>query len=386
MRMRKKKNLQRRMEACSDLWIRDPVAYRGRWRELLPGAQKLRLELGCGKGRFTADTAATCPGELYVAVERVPDAMVIAMERCRDRGLKNVFFIDGDAAALSDYFAPDEVDLLYINFCDPWPTVKHAARRLTHENFLRGYREVLADGGQIHFKTDNRDLFEWSLFQFPKAGFELSEVTRDLHANGIQGILTDYEEKFHNLGTPINRCVGTKGPLPDVPIAVALGELLPGWEVRTAEKPEDLLPLYAQCTDFLSLEEPCTPQESAENTLNSIPPRCVPSQKHVLTLYKDDKLAAVLDLVENYPRPRFLFVGLFLLAPDLRRQGNGRAIVDALTTAADRAGLDRVRLACLQCNPQGHAFWNAVGFSDLREGTLMGENGAPVWILQKLAQ
>ena len=109
-----------------------------------------------------------------MAVERVPDAMVIAMERCRENGLHNVFFIDGDAACLSEYFAPDEVDLLYINFCDPWPSVKHSRRRLTHENFLRGYRQVLRDGGKIHFKSDNRDLYEWSLFQFPKAGFELS--------------------------------------------------------------------------------------------------------------------------------------------------------------------------------------------------------------------
>ena len=79
------------------------------------------------------------------------------------------------------------------------------------------YREVLKEKGQIHFKTDNRDLFEWSLTQFPQAGFELSEVTRDLHANGICGVMTDYEEKFHNLGTPINRCVGTMGELPPEP-------------------------------------------------------------------------------------------------------------------------------------------------------------------------
>jgi len=76
---------------------------------------------------------------------------------------------------------------------------------------------VLAEAGEIHFKTDNRDLFEWSLFQFPRVGFGVSEVTRDLHADGIHGVMTDYEEKFHNLGTPINRCVGTMGPLPEVP-------------------------------------------------------------------------------------------------------------------------------------------------------------------------
>ena len=217
MRMRKKKNLDPRMVACTALWVKDPTQERGRWRERKPDAAHLRLELGCGKGRFTAETAAAHPEDLYVAVERVPDAMVIAMERCRALGLTNVFFIDGDAAALSDYFAPGEVDLIYINFCDPWPSVKHSRRRLTYEGFLRSYRHVLKEGGQIHFKSDNRDLFEWSLFQFPKAGFSLSEVTRDLHGGGVQGVMTDYEEKFHLMGTPINRCVGTREPMDPEP-------------------------------------------------------------------------------------------------------------------------------------------------------------------------
>ena len=139
--------------------------------------------------------------------------MVIAMERVCAMGLHNVFFIDGDAARLTDLFAPSEVDRIYINFCDPWPGNRHAKRRLTHPDFLLRYRQVLSRKGEIHFKTDNRDLFEWSLFQFPRAGFLLSQVTRDLHANGIQGVMTDYEEKFHNLGTPINRCVASVGPL-----------------------------------------------------------------------------------------------------------------------------------------------------------------------------
>ena len=214
MRMRKKPNLIPRMERCEAVLIRDPEERRGNWRALMPQAAELRLELGCGKGRFTAETAATHPEVLFIAVERVPDAMVIAMERVSAMGLRNVFFVDGDAARLPAYFAPGEVDLVYINFCDPWPTNRHAKRRLTHENFLLLYRQVLREAGQIHFKTDNRDLFEWSLFQFPRAGYTLSEVTRDLHAHGICGVMTDYEEKFHNLGTPINRCVATVGELP----------------------------------------------------------------------------------------------------------------------------------------------------------------------------
>ena len=217
MRMRKKKNLIPRMERCGDRLIREPYSMPGKWRELMPQARELRLELGCGKGRFTAGAAAAEPDVLFIAVERVPDAMVMAMERCAAQGLTNVFFIDANADQLPLFFAPGEADRIYINFCDPWPSNRHAKRRLTHPDFLLRYRQVLAEAGEIHFKTDNRDLFEWSLFQFPRVGFGVSEVTRDLHADGIHGVMTDYEEKFHNLGTPINRCVGTMGPLPEVP-------------------------------------------------------------------------------------------------------------------------------------------------------------------------
>ena len=217
MRMRKKPNLVPRMERCARVLIPDPEARRGRWRELMPQAESLWLELGCGKGRFTAEMAEQNPQTLYLAGERVPDAMVIAMERVCARELGNAFFVDGDAARLPLFFAPGEVDRIFINFCDPWPGNRHAKRRLTHPDFLLRYRQVLAPGGEIHFKTDNRELFEWSLFQFPRAGFTLSQVTRDLHAGGVCGVMTDYEEKFHSLGTPINRCVAAVGPLPEAP-------------------------------------------------------------------------------------------------------------------------------------------------------------------------
>lgn len=387
MRMRKKKNLERRMESCADLWVKDPQAQRGKWRERMPQAKRLRLELGCGKGRFTAETAAAHPEDLYVAVERVPDAMVIAMERCREKGLHNVFFIDGDAACLSDYFAPDEVDLLYINFCDPWPSVKHARRRLTHENFLRGYRQVLRDGGQIHFKSDNRDLYEWSLFQFPKAGFELSEVTRNLHEHGICGIMTDYEEKFHNLGTPINRCVGTKVALPDIPVLEALGVRLPQFEIRsvTEEELPDVLALMegnASYYDIQGQEKPSL--HSIREDMAALPPRCVPQDKHYVGLWKKGKLHAVLDLVEGYPRERTLWVGFFMVDAGLHRQGVGRAVVQALPGAAADAGMDSIRLGCLKGNTAGHEFWLSMGFQDLREGEAQG--GGAVWIMEQLAE
>lgn len=209
MRMRKKKNLLPRMEACGAWLVRDPFAQRGRWRELMPEAKEIRLELGCGKGRFTAGTAAAEPDVLLIAVEKVPDAMVVAMERCRDEDLRNVFFIDADAALLPDMFEPGEIDRIYINFCDPWPKSNQKKRRLTHGNFLKKYRQVLKAGGQIHFKTDNDKLFDWSVEEIPQFGFTLSEVTRDLHGEGPVGVMTDYEAKFYGEGKNINRCVAT---------------------------------------------------------------------------------------------------------------------------------------------------------------------------------
>ena len=149
---------------------------------------------------------------LFVAIEKVPDAMVMAMERAAALALKNVFFVVGDAALLPDYFAPDEADRIYINFCDPWPPKRQAKRRLTHRGFLTLYRKVLKMGGQIHFKTDNQPLFAFSLEEFPQAGYALSEVTRNLHGDGPQGVMTDYEAKFYDQGIAINRCVGTMIP------------------------------------------------------------------------------------------------------------------------------------------------------------------------------
>ena len=104
------------------------------------------------------------------------------------------------------------MDRLYINFCDPWPKSNQKKRRLTHGNFLKQYRRVLADGGQIHFKTDNDKLFAWSVEEIPQFGFQLSEVTTDLHKDGAVGVMTDYERKFFNEGKNINRCVATMVP------------------------------------------------------------------------------------------------------------------------------------------------------------------------------
>ena len=218
MRMRRRNNLEPRMNACESVWIHEPEALRGNWRSLMPGCRELRVEVGCGKGKFTVETAAAEPDVLLIAIERVPDALVLAMESAIRMGLKNVFFVSLDAANIDAFFADDEIDLLYINFCDPWPRKKNAKRRLTYHTFLEKYKKVLKLGGQIHFKTDNAKLFDWSLPEMESCFLELHNVTHDLHANGPVGIMTGYEEKFYGLGTPINRVeavVVTKQPRPE---------------------------------------------------------------------------------------------------------------------------------------------------------------------------
>lgn len=225
MRMRKRSNLAPRMDKCAELMNDAPEALRGKWLENYPGHERLYLELGCGKGRFTVNTAKDMPNVLYVAMEKVPDAMIIAMERCMEQELGNVRFIDGDAAKLKEMFADGEAERIYINFCDPWPKSRDAKFRLTAPGFLRLYGDVLPMGGQIHFKTDNTPLFDWSVEQFKAEGWELSEYTRDLHENGPVGVMTDYEAKFYEQGMKINRLVATKtdatkttaaGPVPRI--------------------------------------------------------------------------------------------------------------------------------------------------------------------------
>jgi len=213
LRMRKKKNLAARLARCEALMIARPEALRGNWAQsLMPAAREVHVEIGCGKGKFIMETAQENPDVLFIGIERVPEALVIAMERVMDKELRNVVFANRDAGIIDMLFAGNEVDRVYLNFSDPWPKSKHDKRRLTHAGFLSLYRSVLKPGGQIHFRTDNLPLFEFSLEQFSSSGYALSEVTRDRHAGGIQGILTEYEEKFIRDGVKINRCVAILSP------------------------------------------------------------------------------------------------------------------------------------------------------------------------------
>ena len=210
MRMRKKPNRIPRMERCAAVLVPEPETLRGRWAEAFPEYKELRLELGCGKGRFTCGEALREPEALLLALEKVPDAMVVAMERVTEQGIPNVRFLDRDARWLPDMFAPGEIRRLYINFCDPWPKSRDAKQRLTAPGFLRLYADLLPVGGEIRFKTDNAPLFDWSREQLTAEGWALAEVTRDLHRDGPAGVMTDYEAKFHAQGVKICRLTATR--------------------------------------------------------------------------------------------------------------------------------------------------------------------------------
>ncbi len=203
-RMRKKKNMPARMERVASLRVDDPAEAAGSWRSRFPFDGPLEAEIGCGKGAFILKKALVNPDVCYVAVERVPEALVMAMEKVQAAGVRNVRFICGDAAHIAEWFAPAELNALYVNFCDPWPKKGQRKRRLTHRDFLALYAKVLAPGGELTFKTDNPGLFAFSLEEFSACGLETADLTDDLHATDIPNVTTEYEEKFAAEGIPIH--------------------------------------------------------------------------------------------------------------------------------------------------------------------------------------
>ena len=202
MRMRNKPNLAARMDRCAHLLAAEPEQLRGKWLDT-HGGSELHIEIGCGKGAFTMETAKASPDVLYAAIEKSANVMITAMERAESEGLRNIRFISTPADRMSDIFAPGEVSRIYINFCDPWPLNRHIKRRLTHHNYLELYKQLLRPGGEIHFKTDNLPLFEYSLQEFRLCGYTPASIIYDLHKDGPVGIMTDYERKFHARGLPI---------------------------------------------------------------------------------------------------------------------------------------------------------------------------------------
>lgn len=208
MRMRKKKHTEDRMLACSEILITEPFSMKGKWKER-SGGKPIFLEIGCGKGTFVCETAKRNPENFYIAIEKVRDVMVMAMEKSYAAELKNVVFADVDAEKLEEVFEDGELSGIFLNFSDPWPKKKHAKRRLTYRTFLQQYRKVLCQGGVVCFKTDNRPLFDFSLEEMTECGFTLTDLTYDLHNSEYakDNVITEYEANFSAKGFSINRVV-----------------------------------------------------------------------------------------------------------------------------------------------------------------------------------
>ena len=209
MRMRKKKHGAERIEACSELLIRDIATLKNGFDGLFDEERPVCLEIGCGKGNFAVGMAKKYPDVNFIAMERVSDVCCIALEKAMaskdERSTDNLRFIIGDAKLLADSVLPHSLDGIYLNFSDPWPKAGHAKRRLTHRSFLEIYKKLLKEDGILRFKTDNVGLFDFSLEEFEAFGATILWQTRDLHASekNADNVMTEYEKNFSEKGFSI---------------------------------------------------------------------------------------------------------------------------------------------------------------------------------------
>lgn len=231
MRMRKKKNGEARLLACSEVIfdkpaspMTDPASSMGR------EGKSVFLEIGAGKGGFACEMAKRNPDACYYAMERVSDCVVLAAEaaiRTKSEREDNLRFIVDTADNLTEIFAPATVDKIFLNFSDPWSKKGYAKRRLTHRRYLSVYFNLLREGGTLTFKTDNVGLFDFSLEEVEAMGLKLDAMTRDLHSSEWNegNVMTEYEKAFSSQGININMLSVTKpkGYAVDIP-----EEFLPG--------------------------------------------------------------------------------------------------------------------------------------------------------------
>ena len=195
--------------------IQDPEARKGMWAAAFPKKQPLHIEVGMGKGRFLMDIARMNPDINYVGIEMYDSVLLRALQKREElltegEELPNLLFMRMDARSLPEVFDREEVDRIYLNFSDPWPKARHAKRRLTSREFLARYVQILVKGGVVEFKTDNRELFEFSLDEIKEAGWTLLASTFDLHHDEamVRGnVMTEYEEKFSSMGNPICKLI-----------------------------------------------------------------------------------------------------------------------------------------------------------------------------------
>lgn len=189
--------------------IQQPEQMKGKWAEVFQNDHPIHIEVGMGKGQFIIEMAGRNPEVNYIGIEKYSSVLVRAVEKLEDFEQDNLRLIRMDAENIEEVFDKDEVDRIYLNFSDPWPKDRHAKRRLTSTRFLERYDNILTPEGRVMFKTDNKDLFDFSLEQVEEAGWILENHTYDLHHSEYNegNVMTEYEEKFSAKGNPICRLV-----------------------------------------------------------------------------------------------------------------------------------------------------------------------------------
>ena len=206
MRVRNRPGAAEMLAAHPNFVISDPTLWKGKWNELFENDHPIHIEIGMGKGQFITGMAKAHPEINYIGVEMQVSVVSIALDKLIEQPLPNLKLLHVDGSALTEYFADSEVDQIYLNFSDPWPKKRHEKRRLTYKTFLAVDEQILRPNGEIHFKTDNQGLFEYSLASFSQYGMILKQVWLDLHQSQFEGnIMTEYKEKFSSKGQRIYR-------------------------------------------------------------------------------------------------------------------------------------------------------------------------------------
>jgi tRNA (guanine-N7-)-methyltransferase len=196
--------------AESDYCINEPEKCRGHWNEIFNNENPIHIEIGMGKGRFIMEQASSNYDVNYIGIEMYSSVLLRALQKMEENPIPNLIFICMDAMQLEDVFAPGEVERIYLNFSDPWPKDRHAKRRLTSDRFLPKYDAILAPDGRVEFKTDNKDLFDFSVEEIKNAGWHIDACTYDLHhdVDLVAGnVMTEYEERFSSKGNKICKLI-----------------------------------------------------------------------------------------------------------------------------------------------------------------------------------
>ena len=211
MRLRHIKGAEEEI-AESPYVVQDMESMKGKWHELFGNTNPIRIEVGMGKGKFIMELAEKNPDVNYVGIERYSSVLLRALQKRAELELPNIYFMRVDALELADVFAEGEVEKIYLNFSDPWPKDRHAKRRLTSDRFLAVYDKILQKDGVVEFKTDNQDLFRYSLESIPEAGWRVLAQTFDLHHSELAegNVMTEYETKFSAEGKPICKLVADR--------------------------------------------------------------------------------------------------------------------------------------------------------------------------------